>query len=103
MKKTGTSKTLGYSAQGGAAFYKKHGVKGYALMNKRRWDRHYGRVCLNCDQSREQIEKKKLPCEKKVYIIVEEIEKFKKHEFNDPTKGKPPVRNPGKYKRTKKN
>lgn len=84
----------GFSARGGQAFRKKYGKKGFKDISSKRWDRHHGRICLNCDKTREEIEKKNPPCERvvKKVITIFEVKKFKKHEFNDPTKGRPKPR-----------
>lgn len=80
-----------FYSQGGTAFKKKYGKGAFKTLVNKRWDRHYGRICLNCDKTKEEIEKKKTPCQKivKKVIMVEEIVTFKQHEFNDPTKGRP--------------
>lgn len=98
-KKTGTG-SVEFSKKGGAAFKEKYGEKGFKAISSKRWDRHYGRICLNCDLTRKEIEEKNLPCEIKIVIV----EKFAQHEFNDPSKGRPPARHPGKNRnRSKKN
>lgn len=80
-----------FSTKGGYAFKKKFGKKGFKSMIGKRWDRHFGRICLNCDKTREEIENSKLPCTKTVkkLVMVEEVVSFKEHKFNDPAKGKP--------------
>lgn len=100
---TGQPGDKDFSAKGGDAFSKKYGKKGYQSLIAKRWDRHFGRICLNCDQRREDIEKGKLVCEKKIkkLVLVEEVVKFKKHEFNDPAKGKPKPRTPSKNPKSK--
>lgn len=105
MKNERKGEKRDFSAKGGAAFKSKYGKGGFQSIASKRWDRHFGRICLNCDQKREDIEGKDLPCERRIrkMVEIEEVVRFKAHQFNDPAKGKPPVRSVGKNKRTKKN
>lgn len=83
-----------FYSQGGTAFKKKYGKGAFKTLVNKRWDRHYGRICLNCDKTKEEIEKNKTPCQKIVrkIIMVDEVITFKKHEFNDPANGRPKPR-----------
>lgn len=95
--------TREFQSRGGTAFKEKFGDKGFQSLVSKRWHRHFGRMCLNCDKMREDIEKDNLPCEKEIYVMVKKVESFPEgHVYNDPKKGKPTSRNPKKNQNRKK-
>lgn len=71
---------------GGLATKKKHGNGFFAKLSRLRWDRHHGKVCLNCGLYKDHIEKKKIPCIKYIDVVVRKKQTFPKHVYNVPVK-----------------
>lgn len=75
-----------FARSGGKGTLKKYGAGHFSGLNRIRWDKHHGKICLNCGKYREEIESKKLPCEAEIEIIIREKKSFPEHVYNVPVK-----------------